>query len=269
MDNRLEYITNEITMKKFLKVEELSQELNVSGETIRRDLKTLEKQGVLSRTHGGAYLIGSRENDVSVHVRKSIMIENKKIIAEQCASLIDSGDTVFLDSSTTALEIAKQIAQMPVTVITNSALIIEYLLEIKNIRLVALGGILDTTNMCFFGNLTLQSMQGIYARKAFISCRTLSESYGVMDSNEQSSQVRKVAVKNSERCYLVADHTKFGGASLNKIGDFEDFDMVIADKQLSEEWLSILNDKGLEVRYPGGVSYPKAKEERENEVTSD
>lgn len=261
LSDRQEYITDQITIKKFLSVDELSSALGVSGETIRRDLKALEKQGVLMRTYGGAYLVGSRESDVSVHVRKSIMMENKRLIAEQCVSLIHPDDTIFLDSSTTSLEIAKCITQMPVTVITNSALIVSYLSPFTNIRTVCLGGVLDPNNMCFLGKLALQNMEQLYARKAFVSCRSISETYGAMDSNEQICQVRTAAIKSSDKCYLIADYTKLGNSSLYKIGGFHDFDMLVMDQKPPPEWLEIFSERGMEVHYPGGVSYPAVPEE--------
>lgn len=249
--NRLDYIVDKITIQKFVSVEQLSQSLSVSGETIRRDLKYLETKGIVNRVYGGAYLSGARGSDVSVQVRKSIMLQSKEQIAVLSAGLIKPDDTIFLDSSTTSLEIAKRLTGMPVTVITHSLLIINYLSEAKNIRLIALGGELDMVNMCFSGKITLENMQGLYARKCFISCRTLSEDYGVMDSNEQISQVRSTAAQNCSRRYLVIDHTKFGQTSLYKISGLDRLDAIITDRKPDEHWLEIFSQYGIEVLYPG------------------
>lgn len=255
--NRLEHITNQITMKKFVSVEELSQELGVSGETIRRDLKALEEKGVLKRTYGGAYLEGSTESDVSVEVRKGILLPNKEQIAILCCQFIQPDDTIFLDSSTTSLEIAKRITQLPVTVITPSLLIINFLSEFRNIRIVTLGGVLDTVHMCFTGKIALENMSGLFARKGFISCRTISSRYGVMDSNEQIGQVRAAAIQNCYQRFLIADHTKIGNASLYKISDFDSFDAIVTDQKPPEKWLSFFEGKGMSVHYPENVSYPE------------
>lgn len=255
--NRLDYITNQLTVKKFVSVEELSQTLTVSGETIRRDLKILEEKGVLKRTYGGAYLEGSTKSDVNVEVRKSILLPNKEQIAILCCQFIHPDDTIFLDSSTTSLEIAKRITQLPITVITHSLLIINFLSNYRNIRLMTLGGVLDTVNMCSTGKIALDDVSGLYARKGFISCRSVSMRYGVMDSNEQIAQVRTAAIQNCHRRYLVADHTKFGNTSLYKIADFNSFDAVVTDEGLPEKWAQFFEETEIPVFYPEGMSYPK------------
>lgn len=254
--NRLEYITNQLTVKKFVSVEELSQELGVSGETIRRDMRALEEKGVLKRTHGGAYLEGSTKSDVSVQVRKEILLPHKEQIAILCCQFIKPDDTIFLDSSTTSLEIARRITQMPVTVITNSQLIISFLADYRNVRVVALGGVLDTVNMCTTGQITVDNMRSLYARKGFISCRTISSRFGVMDSNEQIGQVRTAAIQNCYKSYLVADHTKFGNTSLYKVADLERFNTVITDQRLPERWMNFFQERDMSVHYPTGIEYP-------------
>jgi len=248
--NRLEHITTLLTVKKYVTVEELSQKLGVSGETIRRDMKTLEKKGVLKRTYGGAYLKGSTESDVSIQVRKNILLPQKEQIAVLCSQFIKPDDTIFLDSSTTSLEIAKCIVQLPITVITHSLVIINYLSDYSNIRVIALGGILDTVNMCFTGKTTLSELDNVYARKGFVSCRTLSERFGVMDSNEQIGQVRTAAIDHCFASYLVADHTKFSNTSLYKIADFERFDAIVTDKPINPYWTEFFANKNIPVYFP-------------------
>lgn len=255
--NRLEHITTQLTVHKFVSVEQLSQELGVSGETIRRDLKVLEEKGVLKRTYGGAYLEGSTKSDVNIEVRKTILLPNKEQIAILCCQFIKPDDTIFLDSSTTSLEIAKRITQLPVTVITHSLLIINFLANYRNIRIVSLGGVLDTVNMCSTGKIALDDMGGLYARKGFISCRTISGRYGIMDSNEQIGQVRTAAIQNCYKRYLIADHTKFGNTSLYKIADFDSFDAVVCDERLPDKWMLFFEEKEIPVHYPEGVAYPK------------
>lgn len=255
--NRLEYITHQLTLKKFVSVDELSQKLKVSGETIRRDLKILEENGILKRTYGGAYLEGSTESDVNVQVRKTILLPNKEQIAILSCKFIQPDDTIFLDGSTTSLEIAKRITRLPVTVITPSLLIVSFLSNYRNIRVISLGGTLDTVNLCFSGKTAIENMSGLYARKGFISCRSISTRYGIMDSNEQIAEVRAAAVKNCYKRYLIADHTKFGNTSLYKIADFDNFDAVITDQPLSAKWQELLTEKNIKVQYPEHIIYPE------------
>lgn len=248
--SRLEFITKLITEKKFITVEDLSQEFNVSGETIRRDLKTLEKKGVLKRTYGGAYLEGARENDINIQVRKDNMVKNKDQIAVICRQFLQPDDTIFLDNSTTALEIAKKITDIPMTIITNSLIIINHFSSYRNVRVISLGGILDVVNMCFTGKTTINEMKNYYAKKGFISCRSLSMKYGAMDSNEQIGQVRSVAMENCNKCYLIADHTKFDNTALCKINDINQFEAVITDVRPDDQWMEYFEKLDISVYYP-------------------
>jgi DeoR/GlpR family transcriptional regulator of sugar metabolism len=256
--DRLEYITNQITLSKYVAVERLAQELGVSGETIRRDLKSLEEKGIVRRTHGGAYLEGATESDVSIQVRKNIFIKNKEQIAILCCQTIRPDDIIFLDNSTTSFEIAKRVTEMPLTVITNSLIILQYLSDYRNIRLMGLGGLVDYTHMCFTGKIALETVAGLYARKGFVSCRTVSERYGTMDSNEQIGQIRTAALKHSSERYLIADYTKFGATSLYKIADIESYDAIITDQKPTDQWLAYFAEREISVRYPEGVAYETA-----------
>ena len=247
---RLEYITKLITEKKSISVVKLSKELNVSGETIRRDLKTLEKRGILKRTYGGAYLEGSRESDVSVQVRKDKLVHNKEQIAEICSNFVKVGDTVFLDNSTTSLEIAKKISHMAVTVITNSLLITNYLANYDNIRTIVLGGTLDAVNMCFIGQTTLSELSHLFARIGFVSCRSLSIKHGAMDSNDNVGQIRALAIENCSQSFLIADHTKFGNTALCKISSLHNFAGVITDKKPDATWTEHFKEQEVEFYYP-------------------
>ncbi|MFV0353028.1 MAG: DeoR/GlpR family DNA-binding transcription regulator [Oscillospiraceae bacterium] len=249
MDRKTQ-ITKMITGKKFVSVEELSQKFGVSGETIRRDLKALEVKGVLKRTYGGAFLEGSRENDVSIQVRKSTLVKGKEDIAKLCLQFIQPDDTIFLDSSTTSLEIAKIITNLPVTIVTNSLLIVDYLSRHKDIRIILLGGVLDVVNMCFTGKTTLSELSNYFATKGFISCRSLSGKYGAMDSNEQIGLVRTEAMKNCYQSFLIADHTKFNQTALYQIGNIEEFDAVITDEKPGEHWIQDLAEKNIPLLYP-------------------
>lgn len=250
VSSRLDFIAKLITEQKFVTVEELSHEFNVSGETIRRDLRTLENNGILTRTYGGAYLAGTKDNDVSVQIRKDKLVKNKEQIATICSQFLKPDDTIFLDSSTTALEIAKKITDIPITVITNSLIIINHLTRCHNVRVISLGGILDVVNMCFTGKTTIGEMKNYYAKKGFISCRSISMKYGAMDSNEQIGHVRSTAMENCNKNYLIADHTKFDNTALRKISDLSDFAAIITDIRPSDEWMEYFESMDIAVLYP-------------------
>ncbi|MFR6510249.1 MAG: DeoR/GlpR family DNA-binding transcription regulator [Dorea sp.] len=100
--------------------------MNVTRETIRRDLRAMEQEHELIRTHGGAYILDGVQNDLDISTRRGSKIEEKKAIALKCDALIQTGEIIYLDNSTTAWFIANKISSRKLTVVTNS-------LEIANI----------------------------------------------------------------------------------------------------------------------------------------
>lgn len=135
--------------KKSVTVTELAKIFSVTEETIRRDLKQLESEGFLTRTYGGAFIQDGVENNIDLSIRETAYLKNKQAIASRCRELIHNGDSIFLDSSTTTLTIAKAISDMRLTVVTNSLMIINELCDKANIHLIAIGGQLYSEGKSF------------------------------------------------------------------------------------------------------------------------
>ena len=152
-------IKETIQEQKSVAVSDLARRFDVTEETIRRDLKVLEAQGVLTRTYGGAFIQGGAINEVDVTLRETSYVEAKRQIAAQCLHLIRNGDSIFLDSSTTALEIARAIRDMRLTVLTNSLLIADVLSHSESIRLQVIGGVLQPQSMSFLGEAALAALE--------------------------------------------------------------------------------------------------------------
>ncbi|HNX64525.1 MAG TPA: DeoR/GlpR family DNA-binding transcription regulator, partial [Oscillospiraceae bacterium] len=144
--------------KKSVVVSELAEMFSVTEETIRRDLKTFEDEGFLTRTYGGAFIQDGVQNEVELSVRETAYTDSKQLIAEKCAELVHNGDSIFLDASTTAIFIAKAICDMRITVLTNSLKVIGFLADYPNIHLITIGGLFAPNNMSFIGRGALQSL---------------------------------------------------------------------------------------------------------------
>ena len=224
-------IKETIQEQKSVAVSDLARRFDVTEETIRRDLKVLESQGVLTRTYGGAFIQGGAINEVDVTLRETSYVDAKRQIAAQCLQLIRNGDSIFLDSSTTALEIARAIRDMRLTVLTNSLLIADVLSHSESIRLQVIGGVLQPQSMSFLGEAALAALAPYYVDSAFVSCRSVSLDRGITDSNEQSAAFRRAG-----RVYLVADHTKFGQTSFVQICGFDALAGIVTDQPLSAPW---------------------------------
>ena len=236
-----------ILEKKSITVLELAKLFSVTEETIRRDLKQLEDEGFLTRTYGGAFIQDGVGNNVDLTIRETAYTENKQNIAEKCRDIIKNGDSIFLDSSTTALQIAKAVKNMRLTVASNSLLIINELCEKENIHLITLGGTYLPDDKAFSGNITLKNLEQYYFDKVSMSCRSLSMEHGITDSHEPTASIRQNLIKRGQKIYIAADFSKFGKTSFITISDFAPITGLITDKSLSRKWLDFLFEQNVEV----------------------
>jgi DeoR/GlpR family transcriptional regulator of sugar metabolism len=222
--------------KREVTVKELSTVFSVSEETIRRDLHALENEGIVTRTYGGAVLQRRVKNIVDRKIVEGLFVESKTIIAKRCAELIKNGDCIFLDSSSTALHICDEIMNLRLTVITNSYSVSTRLVELDNIMLICTGGSIDRTDYSFTGRSVTRFLSDYYVDKSFVSCSSIDMERGLSDFNEQRAEIRRYIIENSNKSYIIADHTKFDRVSFVNICGFENINAIIVDKDLSSEW---------------------------------
>ncbi|WP_090442655.1 DeoR/GlpR family DNA-binding transcription regulator [Natronincola peptidivorans] len=247
---RRQQILERLYEKKSVTVSELSKKYDVSEETIRRDLQKLEEEGIANRTYGGAYLNGGVHYDLPIEIRETAYVKAKELIGVKCASLINSGDTIILDSSTTSLHIAEHIKRKSnITVITNAIKVASKLAECENIKVLSTGGILRANALSYVGHIAERMLKDFYVDKAFVSCGGIHLERGILDSNELEAEIRKVMLKQAQKKVLIADNTKFDKTSFIKITDFDEIDMVITDKKLSDDWKAKFDKVAIEYCY--------------------
>lgn len=215
-------------------VSKLASELCVTEETVRRDLEKLEKQEALLRTHGGAVPIDDSTFDLSLEKRKKTNSAEKERLAEAAAKHIVPGDTVFLDASTTTFYLSKHIKKMSgITVITNSIRVIDELTGADGIKLIAVGGMVNQ-NQSFTGGIAEKTIEENYfASKMFFSCKGITETAGVLDSNEQECSIKRCMLKNSGAKYCICDKSKIGKVGFVKIAAIEEINGFITDGEIS------------------------------------
>lgn len=246
--NRKEKILEILYKVGEISVKEISNSFNVSLETVRRDLNSMENEGLIIKTHGGAILNLESVRDISVDVRKEIFLSEKRIIAKNAISFIENGDIIMLDSSTTCLEIAKKLKKFEnITIITNSLIIASEVSRCVNIKLILIGGVIFHEYQCFFGSTTERILQDLFANKAFISCSSLDFENGITDSNENECALRKIMIKNSKKVFLCVDHTKINKVAMSKIADFSSIDYLISNEALDPDWESFFLKKKIKI----------------------
>ena len=242
---RRSQIEQMIIKNKSVLVPELAKMFDVTTETIRSDLEKLEKQGVLVRTYGGATVVESQEADLEIHKRETVNFEGKQSIGRRAAEMIQDGETVFLDASTSSLHLARNLkGKNGLTIITNAEKIVAELAECENIRVICTGGRLHKKNMSYIGRIVEETIRAnYYANKVFFSCRGVTLGRGMMESTEAEAEIKKAMIECSENAIFLCDKNKFGRLGVQKIGDLEKIDCMITDLQLDEEWMSALGEK--------------------------
>ncbi len=245
---RQKKILDLLSIEGSVMVSKLSVELGVTEETVRRDLEKLEAKELLRRTHGGALSLDGGSYELSLEKRKSLNVESKQALAHKAVQSVATGDTIFLDASTTTFYMAKEIKTMKnITVITNSIRVINELVGVDGIKVIAVGGIVSS-NQSFTGAVTENSISDNYfADKVFFSGKGVGDNAMVLDSNEQECFVKQRMIKNSRLSYCLCDKTKIGRVGCIKLSSFEDIDFFITDAELDDSLKAVLNEWSVEL----------------------
>ncbi|MDO5311219.1 MAG: DeoR/GlpR family DNA-binding transcription regulator [Clostridia bacterium] len=230
-------------------VSRLSEEMGVTEETVRRDLEKLEKKELLRRTHGGALPMDDSSGEISLKKRKATNTEAKAKLAKTAVGMIATGDTIFLDASTTTFYMAREISglKLPVTVITNSLRVINELSECESVKLIGVGGIVGQ-NSSFVGRFAENCIEENYfANKMFFSGKGIVWENGILESNEQECAIKKVMMKNSAEHYFMCDSSKIGRVGFIKLADFADLTGLITDAEIEPQRQAELEEVGVQI----------------------
>lgn len=248
---RRKRILEKVYKEKKVIVSELSKIYDVSEETIRRDLEKLAEEGHVIKSYGGAVINEISSIDLPFNVRWKANSLGKQRIADLINREIKDGDHIFLDSSTTAVFIAKNIKQKKqLTVITNS---IENLLELSDVSgwdIIATGGLLKAGSMSLLGKKAAESIECYNADKIFFSCKGFDVERGVTDGTEEMGSIKQSMIKASAKVYLAVDSSKFDRVAFCNICKLSRLDVVVTDKRPSERWMNAFAEHGIECIYP-------------------
>jgi len=236
-------------------VSDLSKAFHVTEETIRRDLEKLEKDGFAKKAYGGAIINESVNVDLPFTVRKTTNVSGKQEIAEIIASMIQDGDHIMLDASSTAVYIAKQLKNKKnLTIITNSIEILLELSEVTGWKVLSTGGVMKEGSLSLVGYQAEKMISSFHVDKAIISCKGLDIEKGITDSNEMEAHIKKLMFDNANVKIVAADSTKFDRISFTKICDLSEIDMIVTDVTLDQKWNDITNSLNIETNFKASIA---------------
>lgn len=247
---RRNLILEKLQDEKRVVVSELSEQFDVSEETIRRDLDKLDKEGLAIKSYGGAVLNENNNTDMPFVVRKKKNMKGKKIIADLIEGLIADGDHIIVDPSTTAVSIVKALRDKKrLTIITNSLEVLIELTDVSGWDIISTGGTLKENYLALVGPRTVESIAAFNADKVILSCKGIDMRKGITDANELFSQVKKTMLDNAVQKILAVDHTKFNEVAFSQICNVTDVDMIVTDIKPSDEWMEYFQEKGIPCLY--------------------
>ena len=237
MSNERDKIILELLLKKKkITVKELSETLYVSEPSVRRDLARLESQNLIKRSHGGAMIEENAvsRNKIPFKVRELEESGAKIVMAKAAAELIEDGNVVFLDSSTSAYNVIPFLADKNgLTVITNGVRALERLAE-YGISTISTGGNLDVSCMSLVGDEAHKTIESFYADICFFSCRGLDREGNMTDIFSAENYVRLRMIKHSKRAYLLCAGEKFGKRYFHNLMNLKAVDGLISDRDFEQ-----------------------------------
>lgn len=245
---RQQYILKCLKENKSVQVDDLSEKLQVSPTTIRRDLQIFEQQNIVERFHGGAQLVeGNLKEDPAPDTLSPKSILQKHAIAKYAASLIDDGDTIFINSSSTALLILKYLINKRVIAITNNGKAINAEKD-PQVEIVLTGGEIYERKQSMVGEFAIHTLTKITANKTFIGVGGISARGGITTSVLQETPINEMMLKRCiGPCFVLAGSSKIGKQHNFLSGSLDKISTVITNKDADEAELSLLRSKGIEI----------------------
>lgn len=226
---------------------ELSETLEVSEATIRRDLLSLESQGRIRRVHGGAELLRFPQPEPVFTEKASINRAEKESIATLALGFIDDSDTIYIDGGSTALELAKRLNEKRgLTVVTNSLMAAAELMESQH-KLIIVGGEFRHLSRTLVGPLTAQTLNALRIGKAFLGTIAFDTADGISTTDPNEAFTKELVMKRSDRVFVMADSSKFSASSLALSGTLDDIDVVITDAKITQKAIKSLKANKIDV----------------------
>jgi DeoR family fructose operon transcriptional repressor len=214
-------------------VAELAAEFDVTPETVRRDLTSLERHGLLRRVHGGAIPVERLGFEPGVHARDQQMAAEKDRIAQAALDELPAEGAILLDAGTTTARLADMLpGDRELTVVTNAVPIAMTLSARSNVTVLTIGGRVRGRTLAMVDAWALNALDGMYVDVAFIGTNGISVERGLTTPDVAEAAVKSAMLKAARRIVVLADHTKVGNDCFARFGSLDEVDTFITDDGL-------------------------------------
>lgn len=246
VDERRQYLLERLKQDGRLVAKEISQELNVSEDTIRRDLRDLAQDGLLQRVHGGALPASPALADFSI--RQTISTEGKTAIGRYAAQMIQPGQVVILDGGTTCVQITRHLSlDLNATIVTHSAQIAVELVDHPTVEVILIGGRLYKHSIVSVGAAALGSIRMIHADQYFMGVAGVHSEAGLTTGNYEEAAIKLALSQQAADTFVLASSEKLGAASPYVVADLDTVSGLIVDASAPADVLAPLEQVGVPI----------------------
>lgn len=246
---RQRQILDRLRRDGIVRTAELAQDFEVAEETIRRDLDYLGRRGHVRRMHGGAMDPSASLGELSQSEREARNLDEKIAIARETARLILPGETILLDASTSALELAGHVPEnLPLRVVTYSVAVVERLAGRDDLEVIQLGGIYDPRGRRFSGMLTEAALRLLKIDRFFFSGAGIDPAQGVSEPNPEQARLKRMMIEQSTWNCALIDHSKLGVKADHFFALPQELDVVVTDRESKAYAKSYLKKPPYELR---------------------
>jgi DeoR/GlpR family transcriptional regulator of sugar metabolism len=227
---RMEHVLRLLETRDYVQVAELSQAFAVSEVTVRSDLTELARQGLVARIRGGVRALQHGQSEVGFDLRMRLEVDRKRAIARAAAAMVDEGEAVALDASTTAYYLALELrSKRELVVVTNGLLVATALADAPGITVLVTGGMLRLSAMSVVGDFGADVLRTTRINKGFLGARGLSLSRGLMDLNPDEVRIKQEMADACEQVYGIFDGTKWHRSALLAFVSVEELAGIVTD----------------------------------------
>jgi len=221
-----------------LRVPEIARMLNVSDGTIRNDFNALEVEGRLKRVHGGAVLTEKNQFQNNSFVRRyNQNVAAKLAIAREAALLVENGNSIFLDASSTCFYLARALSERTkLRVMTNGFEVARELAQNASNSVILVGGVVNNDSSSVTGLLSEQIIAEMHSEKAFFSCSGFSIERGMTEVHFEEAQLKRRAIESSQQVIALIDSSKFGKEDLTPFARPDQITYLLTDSVIANEW---------------------------------
>lgn len=240
-------ILDYVNSSKKATVNELSDYLGVSKVTIRKYLNDLENKGLVIKIHGGVISTDSDLNyEIPYASKKDLNIYEKEMIGIAASGLVEDGDVIILDAGSTTFEIARNIDNKNVTVITNDVRIAYELASKSSVKVVIAGGTVQKNVYTVLGFYAEGLLNQIHVNKVFLGADAINPEDGITNKTLEEVAIKKAMIKSAEEVIVVADHSKLNKKAFADVCGIDEIDTIVID-EIDENYRRIFNEKGINI----------------------